>query len=169
MRNRASCRRHGNGVHSVTMDTRPTAPLRAEHAGFLTHIKALRELARAYPGLDDAARRAGLAEATGFLRGTLIPHAQLEEAVLYPAWARLVGDPDAAVTMVHDHAAIVARIDRLEQVDPTDVDAAQELLYGLHALITVHFDAEETIQLAAFDAAPEAGTALLRALQGHHG
>ena len=37
-----------------------------------------------------------------------------EEEVLYPEWARLVGFPDAAVPMVHDHEAIVERVERLE-------------------------------------------------------
>ena len=35
-----------------------------------------------------------------------------------------------------------------------DVDTLQELLYGVHALISVHFRKEEDIQLPAFDAAP---------------
>jgi iron-sulfur cluster repair protein YtfE (RIC family) len=74
--------------------------------------------------------------------------------VLYPEWAKLVGFEDAAVPMVHDHEAIVERIERLERADPGDVDTLQELLYGLHALISVHFRKEEDIQLPAFDAAP---------------
>ena len=56
--------------------------------------------------------------------------------------------------MVHDHEAIVARVERLEAADPSDVDTLQELLYGLYALISVHFRKEEDLQLPAFDAAP---------------
>ena len=56
--------------------------------------------------------------------------------------------------MVHDHEAIVARIDRLASTDLEDVDTVQELLYGLYALIGVHFRKEEDLQLPAFDAAP---------------
>jgi hemerythrin HHE cation binding domain-containing protein len=74
--------------------------------------------------------------------------------VLYPEWAKLVGFADAAVPMVHDHEAIVVRIERLEQTDADGTDALQELLYGLYALISVHFRKEEDIQLPAFDAAP---------------
>ena len=90
-----------------------------------------------------------------FLRGTLVPHAQAEEEILYPEWARLVGFADAAVPMIHDHEAIVARIERLERTDAGDLDALQELLYGLYALIGVHFRKEEDLQLPVFDAAPE--------------
>jgi hypothetical protein len=57
--------------------------------------------------------------------------------------------------MVHDHDAIVARIDQLADTDVADVDRLQELLYGLHALISVHFRKEEDLQLPAFDAAPD--------------
>ena len=57
--------------------------------------------------------------------------------------------------MVHDHGAIVARIERLQAADIDDVDTLQELLYGLYALVSVHFRKEEDLQLPAFDAAPE--------------
>jgi hypothetical protein len=138
---------------------RPTEAFRAEHAQLLVHIDHLAEAARRMPGLGAPEREALRGRVLGFLRGTLVPHAQAEEAVLYPEWAALVGHPDAAAPMVHDHEAIVARIDRLERADVGDVDLLQELLYGLYALIGVHFRKEEDIQLAAFDAAPAEVTA----------
>jgi iron-sulfur cluster repair protein YtfE (RIC family) len=88
-----------------------------------------------------------------------VPHAQAEERVLYPQWARLCGYADAAAPMVHDHQAIAARIERLETADLGDADALQELLYGLHALIETHFRKEEDLQLPAFDTAPPEVTA----------
>jgi len=91
--------------------------------------------------------------------------------VLYPEWARLVGFADAAVPMVHDHEAIVARVERLERTEMDDVDTLQELLYALQALIGVHFRKEEDIQLPVFDAAPPEVTARvlerMGALAGH--
>jgi hypothetical protein len=56
--------------------------------------------------------------------------------------------------MVHDHRAIQARIRRLAETELSDTDRLQELLYGLHALISVHFEKEEQIQLPALDAQP---------------
>jgi hypothetical protein len=50
--------------------------------------------------------------------------------VLYPEWAKLVGFADAAMPMVHDHEAIVERIEQLEQTDADDFAVLQELLYG---------------------------------------
>ena len=138
---------------------RPTEPFRQEHEQLLEHIEHIAESAREMPRLSDEERDAVRARILGFLRGTLIPHARAEEAVLYPEWAKLVEFPDAAAPMIHDHEAIVARIERLESTDVHDTDALQELLYGLYALISVHFRKEEDLQLPAFDAAPPEITA----------
>ena len=140
----------------------PTAPFREEHQALLAHIDHLAALAREVPELSDEERTFTIGRVMDFLRGTLVPHAQAEEEVLYPAWARLVGYADAAVPMVHDHQAIVARIERLEHTDVENTAALQELLYGLHALIGVHFRKEEDIQLPAFDGAPEVAAEVLK-------
>lgn len=150
---------------------RPTEPFRTEHAELRAHIEHLREAAGAIPGLSIEDRETLLGRIVDFLRGTLIPHAKAEEDVFYPAWAELVGFDQAAAPMVHDHQAIVSRIEQLEQTEPADTSALQELLYGLHALIGVHFRKEEDIQLPAFDAAPPEVTRKvldhMAALSGH--
>ena len=116
------------------------------------------------PRLTSTERGALRDQVIEFLRGELMPHAAAEEQILYPEWSRLIGFDAAAVPMVHDHEAIVARIERLEAVEQDDVDTLQELLYGLHALISVHFAKEEEIQLPAFDAAPEVTERVLEAM-----
>lgn len=150
---------------------RPTEPFRREHEELLVHIEHLAQAAREIPLLSEDERRALVERIVGFLRGTLLPHARAEEEVLYPEWARLVGFADAAVPMIHDHEAIVARIERLERTEPSDTDTLQELLYGLSALIGTHFRKEEDIQLPAFDAAPPEVTARvierMGAVSGH--
>ena len=153
---------------------RPTEPFRREHEELLSHIEHIGQAARELPRLGTAEREAVVGRIVGFLRGTLVPHAKAEEEVLYPEWAKLVGFDGAAVPMVHDHESIVARIERLERADVEDIDTLQELLYGLYALIGVHFRKEEDIQLPAFDAAPpevtEAVLARMEDLTGHaHG
>jgi iron-sulfur cluster repair protein YtfE (RIC family) len=150
---------------------RPTEPFRREHQELHSHIEHVARAAREVARLESAERTALVARIVDFLRGTLIPHAKAEEEVLYPEWAKLVGFEGAAVPMVHDHEAIVARIERLEQADIDDVDTLQELLYGLYALISVHFRKEEDIQLPAFDAAPPEVTRVvlerMETLAGH--
>jgi iron-sulfur cluster repair protein YtfE (RIC family) len=150
---------------------RPTEPFRKEHEQLLEHIEHIAEAARELPRISDEEREALRARILGFLRGTLIPHAKAEEEVLYPEWAKLLGFAEAAAPMIHDHEAIVARIERLERADIRDVDLLQELLYGLYALISVHFRKEEDLQLPAFDAAPpevtEAVIARMEAVTAH--
>lgn len=140
---------------------RPTEPFRHEHEELLGHVEHLAHAAREMPRLSEEERDLLRARILDFLRGTLLPHARAEEEILYPAWAELVGFADAAVPMVHDHEAIVARIERLDAAGPGDVDLLQELLYGLYALIMVHFRKEEDLQLPAFDAAPEVAERVL--------
>ena len=152
---------------------RPTQPFRDEHRELVKHIEHLAEAARKVPRLTSEERGDLRDRVLDFLRGTLLPHAAAEEQVLYPEWARLVGFADAAVPMIHDHEAIAARVKRLEMVDVEDVDALQELLYELHALVSVHFAKEEDIQLPAFDASPEVAERVLDAMTaaggGAHG
>lgn len=140
---------------------RPTEPFREEHEELTEHIEHLAAAARELPRLSEEEREVLRDRVLGFLRGTLIPHAQAEEQVVYPEWAKLVGFADAAVPMVHDHEAIVARVNRLADADASDVDQLQELLYGLYALISVHFRKEEDIQLPVFDEHPEVAERVL--------
>jgi iron-sulfur cluster repair protein YtfE (RIC family) len=150
---------------------RPTEPFRREHAELHGHIEHIGQAAREISRLDAGEREALVARIVDFLAGTLVPHAKAEEEVLYPEWAKLVGFEDAAAPMIHDHEAIVERIERLERADANDVETLQELLYGLYALVSVHFGKEEDIQLPAFDAAPpevtEAVLERMEKLTGH--
>ena len=149
---------------------RPTEPFRREHEELLAHIEHIGQAAREVARLERGERELLVGRIVEFLRRTLIPHAKAEEDVLYPEWAKLVGFANAAVPMVHDHEAIVERIERLEQAGVDDVDTLQELLYGLHALISVHFRKEEDIQLPAFDAAPpEVTQAVLKRMESRTG
>ncbi len=67
--------------------------------------------------------------------------------------------------MIHDHVAIRARIAQLEQADPRDLARLQELLYGLYALISVHFAKEEELYLPLLG---QAGTDVQHVLDALH-
>lgn len=133
---------------------KPTAPLRAEHQDLLVHIEHIREAAREVPRLSPDERSPLIEQILGFLRGTLLPHAEGEEKFLYPEIAQLLGHVDATAPMIHDHVAIRTLADRLADTEASDVVSLQELLYGLHALITVHFQKEEEIYLPLLDSQP---------------
>jgi iron-sulfur cluster repair protein YtfE (RIC family) len=91
-----------------------------------------------------------------FLQHTLIPHAEAEEGHLYPEIGRILGDRRATETMSYDHVAIGERIEALERAELTDTQALEELLYGLYALIIVHFAKEEEVLLPLLEDEPEA-------------
>jgi iron-sulfur cluster repair protein YtfE (RIC family) len=140
---------------------RPTEPLRREHAELLEDTQHLVAAAREMPRLSEDERESMRGRILSFLQDTLMPHARAEEKVLYPEWAELVGFADAAIPMVHDHKAIVARIYQLANASVSDVDHLQELLYGLDALISSHLRKEEELQLPVLDAHPEAARRVL--------
>jgi iron-sulfur cluster repair protein YtfE (RIC family) len=59
-------------------------------------------------------------------------------------------------------------IEALGETETTDIARLQELLYGLHALITVHFEKEEEIYLPLLDARPDMAERVMRQVAGHH-
>ena len=66
---------------------RVTEPLRSEHTDLLPRLEALRKAALAIEGPEDELPEAA-DDAIAFLRESLIPHAEAEDAVLYPRWSR---------------------------------------------------------------------------------
>lgn len=136
-----------------------TQPLREEHRELFPHVEQLRTLADTIGSAPVEAVRQGVEEASTFLTHHLIPHAQAEERVLYPTVGRLMGAPEATATMSRDHQEIGRLIQELETLRPqlvkADVDEAQALrriLYGLYAVVALHFAKEEEIYLPLLDA-----------------
>ena len=137
-----------------------TQPLRDEHAEILPRIEQLREVADDVGSLSDDGLRKAVVEVHDFLAGHLIAHAQAEEAALYPTVAEVCGAPEVTATMSREHEEIGSMVDelgetrgRLEASGP-DANVERELrrlLYGLHALVGVHFRKEEEIFLPLLD------------------
>jgi iron-sulfur cluster repair protein YtfE (RIC family) len=134
-------------VKEETMVTSTTEEVRRDHAQLHDHVEHIRVAARQLPSLSPDERRELVARILDFLRNTLVPHADEEERSLYPEVARRLGHPEATAPMTHDHDAIRARTLRLAATEPDEVERLQELLYGLYALISVHFWKEEQLYL----------------------
>jgi len=101
-----------------------------------------------------------------FLVDDLLPHEQAEDEVLYPVFARVIGGTDPTGTMSRAHveiAHLVRRLGRLlDETDPThpDPDDLVELrraLYGLHAILELHFAQEDEGYLSLIDEADGPG------------
>ncbi len=121
--------------------------MQREHELLLDGVEQLRLDAEALPSLTPAERAEVQAEAVAFLRTTMIPHAKEEERELYPTVGRQLGHPDATAPMIYDHLAIGEHTAMLAETSPANVPRLQELLYGLYALIRVHFWKEEELYL----------------------
>lgn len=134
----------------------------------MVHVGQIRVAASEVNDLDVEERRTVVRRVLEFLRRTLVPHAEWEEQVLYTAVGELLGGPEATATMSLDHVAIGRMIDALAETDPGDVARLQELLYGLHALITVHFEKEEEIYLPLLDGHPDVAARVMEQLGTHN-
>ncbi len=149
-------------------------PLREEHAELLPHIESLRATADLVGSLpaDDLAVR--LEEAYRFLRGHLVPHAAAEEAALYPAVEEAMATPGVTATMARDHLEVLRLIDQLGQLrteggfsSPDRESDLRRVLYGLYAILELHFAKEEEIYLPLLEARldPASAAALFERLE----
>lgn len=138
-----------------------TDPLRDEHRTLLPHIERLRAVADAVGETSMATLRQDVESAYEFLAHDLLPHAEAEDCALYPAVARLVGAPEATATMRRDHvevgrltAELGALRSQLSAVTLGDAQAKalRRILYGLYALVKLHFAKEEEVYLPLLDA-----------------
>lgn len=145
----------------MTEMTSLTQPLRDEHKELLPHIEHLRTVADSISTAHEPSVQQGVEEAYQFLAGHLIPHAQAEEHALYPVVSRLMGALEATNTMQRDHVAIHQLTDELGElrshiagtrISETQAKDLRRMLYGLYALVVVHFAKEEEIYLPLLDA-----------------
>jgi len=128
--------------------------VREGHFKLRHDLEYIRLAAQALPKTFPEERHALVERVLRYLRGTVLPHAEEEEESLYPAVAKLLGNPEATRTMTHDHLAIRARVVELAATKENEVDRLQELLYGLYALITVHFWKEDQLYLPLLERPP---------------
>jgi hemerythrin-like domain-containing protein len=129
-------------------------PLRDEHRELLPRIDAIRDVADAVGSVAAGELRDRITDVLAFLREDLIPHAKAEEAVLYPEVELALAAPRATATMSRDHVEIAAltaelgdiarRLDGADASSTESVDA-RRVLYGLYALVNLHFTEEEVI------------------------
>ncbi len=137
-----------------------TQPLREEHKELLPHIEAILRVAEQIGERPVDEVRAGVDEVYDFLAHHLKPHAEAEEAALYPAVQRALGSPDATKTMSRDHVEVGRYIAELAALRDTlngptlpsdQVKDLRRVLYGVYALVHVHFAKEEEVYLPILD------------------
>jgi iron-sulfur cluster repair protein YtfE (RIC family) len=135
--------------------------VRDEHRELVARSELLRTGADSIGSASTEALREEVGQAYTFLVHQLIPHAQAEEQVLYPAVGRLLRAVEATETMSRDHLEVIRLTQELEAlrlhlfyapVSESDEQALRRVLYGLYAIIKLHLAKEEEIYLPLLEA-----------------
>ena len=136
----------------------PTQQLRDEHKELLPHIESFCTVADSVGDAPIDRLRKDVDTVYDFLIRELIPHAQAEESALYPTVGRLLCTEDSTAPMRRDHTEIwkltqeLAPLrQQLSKADALTLKALRRILYGLYALVKVHFAKEEEIYLPLLD------------------
>jgi hypothetical protein len=141
-------------------EARLTRQFGAEHATLRPDVARLRSVADALDAARPQESLAMVREVRRFLVEELAPHEQAEDATLYPVVARVLGGNDPTATMSRAHVEIAHLIRRFGRVlddigpdgpDDGDIAELRRLLYGLHAILQLHFAQEEEGYLSLAD------------------
>jgi hypothetical protein len=125
---------------------------RAEHREFAPELARIRAVADRLDRLAPDEVTAELERIRSFLLERLPRHEREEESAVYPVVARLIGGEDPMGSMERAHMEIehLSRVfghllSDLPDQGPTEVDLVdlRRVLYGLHAILRLHFAQEE--------------------------
>ncbi|WP_062992260.1 heavy metal translocating P-type ATPase [Nocardia anaemiae] len=142
--------RIGRGRRSTAIDplvARFTREHERLHAARASVRDAADALARGpAPSADAALRRA-----LDVLTADVLPHEHAEETQLYPALASYLRDPEAMITMSREHTEIERLVERIRRhlaespdgIGADQIDDLRATLYGLDAILTLHFAQED--------------------------
>ena len=140
-----------------------TDRFRAEHEELLPLVDGIRDVADRLDTVDGNAALAEVKRVHDFLVERLLPHEDAEEHSFYPQIAKLVGGEDPTATMSRGHAEIAHQarmlgrlLDEATQYGPELVDLvdARRILYGLHAILRLHFAQEEEAYMSLVESQP---------------
>lgn len=137
---------------------------RTEHVELLPLVNQIKAIADRIDRESPAEALADLESVYKFLVQSLIPHEEAEEKTFYPAVGKILGSDEAVATMVRTHVEIfhLTRVlgSLLEDLTPRgpdtdDLPELRRILYGLHAILRLHFAQEEEAYLSLFESQSE--------------
>ena len=135
-----------------------------EHSTLRPDVALLRDAAAGLGTGDGARAMDAVHVAYQLLANDIVPHEVEEDRLLYPIIAGVLGGNDPTGTMSRAHAEIAKLTSQLGMViervgsvapAPTEVQELQRLLYGLYALLELHFGQEDESFLSLADDAHE--------------
>ena len=153
---------HGPREGRETLTQAQLGALKQEHdelSPILERVRSTADRLAIVPGHQVAAELFDLNE---LLRERLLPHERQDDAEVYPAMARLIGgdDPLAAMSRMHREIHHLARLlNRMAKDLPPEgpnlntFAEIQRILYGLDAILRLHFAQENEIYHTLADAA----------------
>jgi heavy metal translocating P-type ATPase len=128
--------------------------LAAAHGSLRPHVGELAALASRLDTLPPAEARAQLERLRDMLEKELLPHEREEQRTAYPLLGRLLKEEDPTGPLIQTHHEI-HRLTRLfsrmvaqlppDGPGPEDLRDLRRGLYGLHAILTLHFAQEEDL------------------------
>nr|WP_319527842.1 heavy metal translocating P-type ATPase [Pseudomonas laurentiana] len=128
--------------------------LQVEHQQLKPVLDSVRSLADRLSSLSGPVAAAELAELNERLLHQLLPHERQDDSELYPRIAVLTGGDDPMAAMNSTHREIFRITGRLAHIaqelpesgpDPAYMQEIQRLLYGLDAILRLHFAQEEEL------------------------
>ncbi len=137
------------------MTLQSTKRFRREQTDLHREIERLPVVAHELGDLSAEERIDVVETVVAFLTEILLPHADVEQRILYPEARRLLGRGGTPGDVEHDRREVRARIAELVSCDPDDVGTMQETLYALHALLAVHLERETEVYLRLVQSQPD--------------
>lgn len=137
--------------------------VQAEHRELQPQLRRVRDAADHLDRPITDAQLTELRDLERFLVDDLLPHEMAEDRELYPEVARALGGAEATATMSRGHTEIMSlvgeyqslldRLDRGERSAPDVVRDLRRVLYGLDAVLHLHFAQEDEHYLLLVDEA----------------
>ena len=149
---------HGSALR---LDPSETDRLRQDHLQLAPVLDRIRACADRLPTLSSDAVRAELVELNALVRSRLLAHEQEDERTLYPKLEHLIGGDDPLAAMSRTHREIFRLGHQLQKatdnlldghLPATGIQDLQRVLYGLDAILRLHFAQEDEIYHAITEA-----------------
>lgn len=139
--------------------TSPTLPaelstrLKEEHLRIMPQLDEIAHLADRLDHLSAHEAVAEMRRLDRFIQDELLPHERADDREIYPILAGLIGGEDPMATMSMSHGEIFRlagvfhrQVSGLEEdLGRTDVFDLRRTMYGLHAVLLLHFAQEEEL------------------------
>ncbi len=130
-----------------------SARLRSEHAELMPRLDEVARVADRLHVLEPGEALADLQRIDALIQHEVIPHERADDLEIYPILAEIIGgeDPMATMSLTHGEIFRLAGVfhrqvaDAAEDPEALDLFDVRRTMYGLHAILRLHFAQEEEL------------------------